>query len=640
VIIYLASREVFISHVNDNVIDDEVLRCFKDATGHGVSAREISSWRESLQRVAGVLQQEGIPKHLGVAVEYRIQNTSKRIDLVLSGRDEKDQPAAVIVELKQWTAVQVTELDGIVRTALGGGVRETAHPSYQAWSYANLLENFNSAVQDRKITLSPCAYLHNCADDQAICDQRYRRYIELAPVFLKRENARLAEFVRKRIVVGDDGATIRLIQEGKSRPSKQLADSLAKMVAGKKEFTLIDEQKVVYERVLAIAAAMKKRDRVVVIVRGGPGTGKSVVAINLLSALTNAGKTVTYVSKNAAPRAVYKSKLTGEITKTRFDGLFRGAGSFLDAKEREAHAVIVDEAHRLTLKSDMYGVKGENQVMELIRASQLSVFFLDEDQRVTLKDIGTEEEIRRWSSKLGATVIAEDLPSQFRCAGSDSYLTWLDDLLEIRPAADAPAGPGDLDFRVFDSPNELHDAVRAANGNNRARVVAGYCWDWVSKKDPDRDDIVINKHGYSAKWNLTSEGSLWIISQTGVEEVGCIHTCQGLEVDTIGVIIGPDLVYRDGRVQINPEARSSQDRTVQGWRKLVTESPEEGRKLLEAVIRNTYRTLMTRGMRSCWVWAWDPGLQALLKERSASATAAQRGSSKSARNSRTTESAL
>jgi hypothetical protein len=116
------------------------------------------------------------------------------------------------------------------------------------------------------------------------------------------------------------------------------------------------------------------------------------------------------------------------------------------------------------------------------------------------------------------------------------------------------------------------------------------------------------------KWNLTTDGSLWIVNPKSVNEIGCIHTCQGLEVDYIGVIIGPDLLARDGRVLTQPAARAKGDSSVKGYKKLVAEKPEEGKALVRAIIKNTYRTLMTRGMKGCYVYCVDKGLEGYLRE--------------------------
>jgi len=266
--------------------------------------------------------------------------------------------------------------------------------------------------------------------------------------------------------------------------------------------------------------------------------------------------------------------------------------------------LLVDEAHRLNEKSGMFNHLGENQIKEIIEASRFSVFFIDEDQKVTLKDIGSKDEIRFWANKAGAKVSEIALESQFRCNGSDGYLAWLDNTLQIRETANQTLLGTDYDFRVLDDPRSLHDLIKHKNmAKNKARLVAGYCWKWVSKKHPEIHDIVIGE--YQATWNLDTDGQAWIIKPRSVSEVGCIHTCQGLEVDYIGVIIGPDLIVRDGKIITVPEARASSDKSIHGWKKLIKEDPEVIKAQLDAIIKNTYRTLMTRGQKGCYMYSTD-----------------------------------
>lgn len=248
----------------------------------------------------------------------------------------------------------------------------------------------------------------------------------------------------------------------------------------------------------------------VLIIEGGPGTGKTVVAINLLVHLTGLGLVGKYVSKNAAPRKVYESRLVGSITRSRFSHMFTGSGGFIETEPNTFDMLIVDEAHRLNEKSGLYGNLGENQIKELIEASKCAIFFIDEDQRVTLSDIGSKQAIREFAKAKGATVEEYSLASQFRCNGSDGYLAWLDDVLDIRPTANQQLDASQYEFKVFDTPEALHAAIAARNQDNKARVVAGYCWPWRSKKDPRQQDIVIGD--YQRQWNLDQDGSLWIIA--------------------------------------------------------------------------------------------------------------------------------
>jgi DUF2075 family protein len=272
--------------------------------------------------------------------------------------------------------------------------------------------------------------------------------------------------------------------------------------------------------------------------------------------------------------------------------------------ENTFDTLIVDEAHRLNEKSGMFNHLGENQVKEIIAASKLSIFFVDEDQKVTLKDIGDKEEIRRWAKKAGATVTELQLASQFRCNGSDGYLAWLDNTLQIRETANKSLEDIDYDFKVFDDPQTLHNFIIDKNkAKNKARLLAGYCWKWISKKKPLLKDIVIGD--YAATWNLDTDGQAWIIQPDSVHEVGCIHTSQGLETDYIGVIIGPDLLARNGRLITDVMQRASSDKSVSGRKQLLKDDPVGAQARFDTIIKNTYRTLMTRGQKGCYIYCTD-----------------------------------
>lgn len=624
-IIYQATKTQFLQHAWRDDIEDVVSRHFRSATGHGVSRAEVQSWRNSLLEMAKVLQDDEIPEDAGVAIEYQLPRTSKRIDFVITGEDASARSKVVIVELKQWSESRRSEKDGIVWARRGGQTaeREGPHPSYQAWSYAAYLQDFNTAVQDGNLELQPCAYLHNHPRNGEIDHPHYGEHLARAPLFLAKERAKLQAFIRQHVRHGDRHGLLYAIENGRIRPSKMLIDSIAGMLQGRTEFVLIDDQKLVFEAVLQADRRAEQRKQVL-IVQGGPGTGKSVVAINLLAALIARKRNARYVSKNAAPRAVYEAKLAGTFSKSRISNLFSGSGAFVADDPDTYDTLIVDEAHRLNEKSGLYRNLGDNQVRELIRAARCTVFFVDDDQRVTLLDIGRTDELRERAREFDAEVTELELASQFRCNGSDGYLAWLDDALDIRQTANPTLDTAEFDFRVFDDPNELHACISQKNrSNNRSRVVAGYCWKWPSKHDPTVWDIEIPEHGYRRRWNLDKDSSLWIVTPGSDEQVGCIHTSQGLELDYVGVIIGPDLTYRDGRISTDATKRASSDQSVRGLKQLLKSDPEHARALADAIVKNTYRTLMTRGMKGCYVYCTDAALAAYLRSRLTSTLADQ-----------------
>jgi len=608
VIVYHATKTKFLDDNDNRNIEDVIESAYVQKTGRYAAHSEFKSWKASLQEMARVLRDKQIPDDVGVGIEFGIPQTAKRIDFILSGLSSDGTPHAIIVELKQWSTSRISEKDGIIIAQRGGAhEREGAHPSYQAWSYAALLTGFNEAVYGSNTELRPCAFLHNYKDDGVIRHPHYALYLEKAPLFLHGEEElnKLRSFIKQHVKQGDKGELLFKMENGRIRPSKMLADSLAKMLKGNDEFVLIDDQKVVYETCLSRASHASAAQKQVIIIKGGPGTGKSVVAVNLLVELTKRGLLTKYVSKNAAPREVYKNNLAGHLKKVEIASLFSGSGMFHESEPNVFDALVVDEAHRLNAKSGLYGNLGQNQVMELIRSAKCTIFFVDDDQIVTLSDIGHSNELGHWAAKLGAQVTRLELSSQFRCNGSDGYIAWLDNLLGIRETANDTFDRNSFDFRVVGSPVELHEMIREKNrANNKSRVVAGYCWDWKSKKNPDAYDIVIPEFDYRKQWNLGSDGSLWIIGEKSIDQVGCIHTCQGLELDYVGVIVGPDLVYRNGELRTDPTKRSRQDRSIRGYSTRIKSDPSVQDEV-DRVIRNTYKTLMTRGMKGCYVYFTD-----------------------------------
>ncbi len=625
-LVYQATKQRFLQDAKGGDIEDVVGESYRVRTGSRPAPGEIGAWKESLLHMALVLDEPRIPADCGVAIEYRIPQSMKRVDFIITGRDEKARSAAVIVELKRWSSSTRTDMDGIVRARRGGKTGETdgPHPSYQAWTYAALLKGFNEAVYEAGAELQPCAYLHNHPDDGEINHSFYAEHLSKAPLFLKGaiEQRRLKDFIAKHVRHGDDGALLFQLEGGRIRPSRPLADAILGLLKGQPEFVLIDDQKVVYETAArrAITATQSKKKQVVV-VQGGPGTGKSVVAINLLAKLTGERLNVRYVSKNAAPRAVYESKLAKSFRKSEISNFFSGSGAFTDTPADTFDVLVVDEAHRLNQFSGLYGNLGENQIKELIQASRCTIFFADDDQIVTLKDIGHVASLRALAREAGAEVTELQLASQFRCNGSDGYLAWLDDTLQIRPTANQVLDVEEFDFRVVDAPTELHRLIEQRNAESgRARVVAGYCWEWKSKKDPTAYDIEIPEHGYRRKWNLSKDGSLWIVAPESVSEVGCIHTCQGLELDYVGVIVGSDLVAEGATVRTIAKARARSDQSLRGLGQFDKHAAQEK---ADTIIKNTYRTLFTRGMKGCYVYCVDPALAAHIRSRLKASAASQ-----------------
>lgn len=616
-IIYKNTKKGFIDDVISgnyvNIISDTLVSKMNRHTG----LSERRSWNNSLMRMRIIVSDEDIPSDAGIAIEYNIPSTSKRVDFIISGYDKNNNMEAIFIELKQWESSKRIEGQNNVETFLGGGIRATTHPSYQVWSYTELLKNSNLNIQKKNIKLIACAYLHNYSvqENDPILDEKFQYYIDNAPLFTMTDELKLKMFIKNHIKYGDKLITLKTIDDSILRPSKSLQDCLKSMMQNNVEFILIDEQKVIFEQIIYYAKQSNKdNQKRTIIVKGGPGTGKTVVAINLLVKAIQESIYASYVTKNSAPREVFYSKLSGkQFKKSYIKGLFLGSGSFTQAANNCFGLLLCDEAHRLNAKSGMFNNKGENQIKEIIHSSLTSVFFIDEEQVVTAKDIGTIAEITKWSKQEKSLLNICELESQFRCGGSNGYLSWIDNTLQIRETANTNLDDIPYDFKIFDDIKELKEAIDLKNmDDNKSRIVAGYCWEWISKKAKNNNLYDICIDDFNMQWNLNST-TPFAIDEASIDQVGCIHTTQGLEFSYVGVIIGDDLRVENNKVITDFTKRAKTDKSLHGLKGPAKKGNKIAIKKCDKIIRNTYRTLMTRGMKGCYVYCTDKNLSNYLK---------------------------
>ena len=616
-IVYNDIKRQFVNDVKDNSIADKILEAIRMRGLNAGHEKEYSSWQNSMQFMRNIIDDSEIDDEVRICIEYNIPLTSKRVDFIIAGADKSGKDNIIIVELKQWQKAEVVadDMHYCVRTYVANSDRIVCHPSYQAYSYSCFLRNYSQLLTDDNINLIPCAYLHNYQPEyrQTLSNPIYQEWTEIAPFFIKNEVCAFSEFVKKHITKkSSKGDLLYLIDHGRLRPTKALQDSLASMVKGNKEFMLLDEQAVCFDMCLkTMNQCLKDRKKRTIIIQGGPGTGKSVLAVNLLMEYINQSLNASYVTKNSAPREAFLKLLTKSDAKklVNIKQLFRSPFNLSKCDINGYDCLIVDEAHRLVKK--MYGDwNGENQVKECINASLLSIFLLDEDQAVTTKDIGSIDEVRYWCKELGSRLIITDetkLISQFRCNGSDAYIQFIDEILQRHEESIAvDLSELNFDFKVFDNPNKMREELRVKNQeSNKTRMVAGYCYDWNVKHRRGDWDVLLEDN-FKAKWNLEND-KVWAINPDSFEEIGCIHTAQGLEFDYVGVFIGKDLTYNPATrlIETHREAISNDDNSS-GIR---SAAPAKAHQL----ILNTYKTLLTRGQKGCYVYCEDPELRKFIK---------------------------
>ncbi len=612
-IVYNDTLNKFKYDVTLNLIQDEILKILREKGLSGGSPSEVNSRNNSLHFMKDALDDPYFDPDCKVAIEYNIPQTSRRVDFMIMGNDGK-RDNIIIIELKQW--VKVEKVDEECSHSIMSDLKShepTAHPSYQAYSYKSLILDYcnNHVLNDE--SLKACAYLHNLDEKYrpVIEDDIYKERTNEAPVFLKKDVLKIREYIKQYIKLkASDDSLLYKIEEGRLKPTKSLQDALDSMLCGNEEFHMIDDQVVAFDKIMKEIKESQKDDKKhIIIITGGPGTGKSVLAINVLArCIIDLDLNASYITKNMAPRKCYEYLLThGDAKKiVNLQKAIQSPFCLPHTIYNGLDVGIFDEAHRMQKKPYMY--KGEDMLLDAIRASKVGIFFVDEDQRITINDKYGIKSIIDYANKENAIVHQPfELESQFRCNGSDSYIAFLDNLLGLRNTLNNSFEVTNFKVKIFDDPNEMRNELRDLNKtNDKTRMVAGYCYDWNVKNKRGEWDIEL-PNNFKAKWNLEKD-NIWAINKNSFEEIGCIHTAQGLEFDYVGVFIGQDLYYKDGRVYTNRNAISKDDKSS-GIR-LKTTSDEEADKL----IRRTYKVLLSRGLKGCYIYCENVALRNYLKE--------------------------
>jgi DUF2075 family protein len=619
-IVYQKPLKTFKDQVEGNKITEEISKSFTATFKIKPNKSEETSWNNSMQFMNTALRKAQVDDTAEILIEYNLPATRKRIDFIVAGEDEEGNKNFIIIELKQWSEAEIIpeEYKDVI-SFVGGGNRRVTHPSYQATSYKNFLKDFNEDISTKAISPYSCAYLHNYKkkDPEPLLSENYKESVLESPIYFKDDTKELEAFLNKYVGRGRGKEIVYTIENGKIKPSKFLIDHVSSLLKGNKDFTLIDEQKVAFE-LAKHNVAKNKNTKSVLLIKGGPGTGKSVISINLLAEFLIQKKNVLFVAPNSSFRDVVTTQLSKGDDR-RIKNLFKGSSAFVNSKENEFDVIVVDEAHRLK-DSRAYMYQGENQIRDLINASKNIIFFVDDNQIIRPDDIGSTSEIRRVAREFGINEIDEiELVSQFRCSGSDGYLNWLDDVLQIKTTANFDGfDKNTYDFQIIDDPHELFEKIKAKNtlGNKSisksSRLLAGYAWKWSSEKEGNSkgeiEDVEISEFNFKKPWNSRKAGTKWAIDPSGIEEIGCIHTTQGLEFEYVGVIIGNEFKYNPKTNQITVDYDEYKD--VKGKSGL-RDDPEKLNKL----VKNIYKTLMTRGQKGCYVYISDKNLREYFKQR-------------------------
>lgn len=611
-VLYSGPIEQFNADVMQNRIADRTLEKYQAYYHRQPSDSEYRSWTYSLAILNLSFISAGL-KDNHIIVEYELPYASQRIDVMLFGHDEGGKENVVILELKQWSNdnVKGSEVEGNVRVNYMGRWTEHPHPALQVQGYYFGLKDFIKIFEEKEAPkLNASVYAHNYSkqNDSVILSSKFSELVKKFPIFSKEDAIELGRYLKERLQSGKGEMVYERFARSPISPSKRLLEHTSEMINKQQIFNLIDDQIVAYNAIMHKAKQLAKiKRKAVVIIKGGPGTGKSVIALEVMGELLRKGQKVMHATGSSA-----FTRTLRKIVGTRAQNLFKFFNSFISAKQDSFDVLICDEAHRIRESSvDRYTPRQFRtdlpQIDELLKVSKLNIFFIDENQIVRPNEIGSTAMIKDAARRFGVSDedIAEfELKTQFRCSGSDAYLQWLDKILDIRESDIAKYDPK-MEFRIFDNPSAMMSEIRKRNKEkpNSARITAGFCWPWSA---PNQDGSLVSdvKIGdFEMPWEKKDEFWKWATDDSGMEQVGTVYTSQGMEFDYIAVIFGNDLIFDHNEKQWKAAPQNSFDTQV-----------KRNNPSLVKHLKNVYRVLMSRAHKGVYVYFMDKDTEKYFRE--------------------------
>ncbi|WP_299780492.1 DUF2075 domain-containing protein [uncultured Formosa sp.] len=611
-VIYSASQDVFFKDVLLNQVASKMQDNQNSFSNSKVTSSEFRSWENSPKAVKLLMELSEV-KDTYVTFEYQVPYTQRRIDCMLYGRNDNNNGVVIHIELKQWDKVVASNIEGnFVETYTGIPNNLVPHPSQQVKGYHNYLTGFVEVFEENELGLFGCAYCHNYnyTEDEGLYDPMYKTILEEFPVYSKNQVQDLAKKLKEKLSKGDGFSIFNKFMQSPVSPSKKLLESASKIVKNTSDFSLLNDQIVARNIILSkIRSARKNNEKSVILIKGGPGTGKTVIALHILAEIAGAKtkRSVFFSTKSKPLLEGIKNRLErGSDAKI----LFTNLNQFIPSRvnENSVDVLIIDEAHRIVKSSNHQYTKSIDrtdlaQVETLIRAAKVTIFFIDDKQAIRSAEIGSTDLIRDYAHKYNCSIEEVELISQFRCNGSDNYLDWLESTLGYSDKKLKLKKEDNFDFKIIESPQKLYDILLEKNKNNvTSRLVAGFCWEWSKKLDENGNLVKDVKIGdFEMPWethgNMTKAPAgyvkwyEWAYKPEGIKQVGCIYTAQGFEFDYIGVIVGDDIIYDRDNDCLLGNIDGTKDPTL-----------KRGKENFDEYVKNIYRVLMTRGMKGCYVY--------------------------------------
>jgi uncharacterized protein len=625
-VIYSASQADFFQDVLLNQVASKMRENQNSFSNSKVTDNEYRSWENSPKAVKNLIELSEI-KNTHVTFEYQVPYNQMRIDCMIYGKSADSKDVVVHIELKQWDKVEPTNIEGNwVETYTGKPNNRVPHPSQQVKGYHDHLKGFVKIFEDNKVDLFGYAYCHNYVKKIGfgLHDPFYAEILEEYPIYSQNDVLEFSLKLKQLLGNGDGLSVFNKFMQSPIEPSKKLLESASKIVANSSDFALLNDQIVARNIILSkIRSARTKNEKSVILIKGGPGTGKTVIALHIFAEIANAKnkRSVFFSTKSKPLLEGIKNRLErGSNAKLLFTNLNQFIPSRVE--ENSIDVLLIDEAHRIGKTSNHQYTKSIDrtdlsQVATLIRCSKVSIFFIDDKQAIRSAEIGSTDLIRENAIKYNCSIEEVDLISQFRCNGSDNYLDWIESTLGHSDSKKILKAQDNFDFKIIDSPTELYNILKEKESqeNVTARLVAGFCWEWSKKLDSNGNLVNDVKIGdFAMPWethgdmNKPPEGFVkwyeWAYKPEGIKQVGCIYTAQGFEFDYIGVIVGNDVKYDEANDCLIGDITGTKDPTL-----------KKGKENFDEYVKNIYRVLMTRGMKGCYVYFVDDNVRKYFESR-------------------------
>jgi len=670
---YSASKKQFIQDWRTNQFMNKMLQGAMN-NRIGYSPGERRSWDANAAKIVNLLEISDVPDDVQIAFEYK-NPLAGRIDCMLFALGNDNKKHIVHIELKQWSNDTVSQVyeTGIfnVEAFIGRQYQIVSHPSQQALSYQQNIENYIEFVNEPEVQLGGHAYCYNYyynSQPNDLFALQYEAVMKKCPLHGADQ---VNDFAHRLHELLSGGKGLSVFSEFISypvKPTKNLMSCAANMFKGQREFILLEDQLTSANTIFGMVEAIltNPEQKMALIVKGGPGTGKTVIALQVIAELAMKYPMLKafFTTRSSALRETLIEKLSNITSENGgcAAGLIRPIFDFRPAffKENEVDVLLIDEAHRIQQSANFMTDRGDvftflPQTLSLMYTAKVCVFFIDDHQGVKKNEIGTSNQIEfyannydrlinEYKEKYCQSILAGkekrtypikdvnhsirsidvkmiELNTQFRCNGSDNYLDWLDDIIYHDETTVQSNGIGFSDeyqFQIMDSPKELEQMIRSLNcpvdnKHQIARIVAGWCWEWSTDLQENGDlkrDVVIGD--WSMPWETQNKqarkpfrnqyapsANLWASHPKGINQIGCIFSAQGFEVDYVGVIMGPDITYDSHRHCVA---------AIPGHTYSV---PKTGN--YETYIRNIYRVLLSRGRKGCFVYCCHKELADYLK---------------------------